>query len=108
MRDEQSHETKIALLERDVGELKSAIESIREATEEISRAMQSLVALEIRHAETKEALARAFAEIAEQKREMNDVKDELPTLRLVRTWVIGGVVGTVSLVGVAAAAMVLK
>lgn len=33
---------------------------------------------------------------------------ELPTLRLVRNWVIGGAVGVVSLVGVAGVALVLR
>lgn len=39
---------------------------------------------------------------------LHAVEIELPTLRLVRTWVIGGAVGVMSLVGVAVVALVLR
>jgi len=63
-----------------------------------------LSTLEERHLHTREALDRAFSALEKADRRLAVIEQELPTLRLVRGWVIGGVVGTLGLL----AAMLAK
>jgi hypothetical protein len=58
-----------------------------------------LSTLEERHLHTREALDRAFRAIEKLDRRVAAIEQEIPTLRLVRGWVIGGVVGTLGLLG---------
>lgn len=101
-------EFRVSSLEKVVGEIGQSVKSI-------DGSLQALTRLEARHAETRDGLARAFAAV--QRLEDEDLKDhenrlrvmeaDMPTVRLIRGWVIAGVIGVVSLVGVAVVGIVL-
>lgn len=77
---------------------------IEETLAAIKDNLQRLGTLEERHLHTREALERAFAAIETTEKRVRHIEQEMPTLRLVRGWVIGGVIGTLAMLG----AMVAK
>lgn len=106
--DDNVLEFRVSVLEGAVGEIKTAVKSI-------DTSLKTLTTLEVHHSQTRDAVGRAFSEI--KRLEDGDIKDhedrlrgieaDLPTMRLVRNWVITGVLGCTSLVGVAVAGMVI-
>lgn len=108
MENEKVLEFRVSALETVVGEVRTAVKSI-------DASLKALTSLEIHHNQTRDAVGRAFTEI--KRLEDGDIKDheerlrlvenDLPTMRLVRNWVIAGVVGCVSMVGVAVAGLVI-
>ncbi len=66
----------------------------------ISESLKQLANLEQKHAETREAIGRAFAEIAEQGKRIRDMEMEMPTLKLIRGWNVAAVIGVFGLLGV--------
>lgn len=66
----------------------------------ISESLQQLAQLEQKHLETREALGRAFEQISKHDDRMRKMEVEMPTLKLVRGWVIAGVIGCASLLGI--------
>lgn len=85
--------TAVAVLENRVTNVEKVMESIDES-------LKKLVALEIRHEETKNGLGRAFSEIEKQGNRLTTIEGEMPTLKMVRGWVIAGVIGILSILGV--------
>lgn len=102
---------------------------IEAALARMSASMEKLVVLEQKHSETREALTRAFAAIESQEarlrvletdqqvlgasshcrshsERLTAIENEMPTLKLVRKWVISGVVGSIGLLIVAVAVLV--
>lgn len=77
------------------------LDMIEKTLEAISENLSKLAALEQKHVETREALGRAFTEIGEHNKRLRDVEAEMPTLKLVRGWVITGVLGVLGLLGLA-------
>lgn len=73
---------------------------IEKTLEAISENLQQLAQLEQKHLETREALNRAFAEIKNQDDRVRTLEIEMPTLKLIRGWVIAGVLGCAGLLGV--------
>jgi len=67
----------------------------------VSENLVTLAQLEQKHLETKESLARAFNSMSDLNSRMREVEAELPTLKLIRGWVIAGVISIVSMLGVA-------
>ena len=67
--------------------------TVERAVKEISESLRRLVALEERHAETREGLVRINTRIDDHEDRIRVVEGELPTMRLTRQWVIAGVVG---------------
>ena len=109
---EEIMEFRIKSLEATVGEIKSAVTSI-------DKSLQTLTQLEAHHAETRDGLQRAFEAIKEssaKQEKFNDdyeerlrlIESQMPTLKLVSGWVIGGVLGTIGIVGSAAIVLVMK
>jgi len=109
---EEIMEFRIKALELHHAEFKDAITSI-------DKSLQTLTQLEAHHAETRDGLQRAFEAIKEIKAEQKEINqdvekrlrsifDEMPTLKLIRGWVIGGVIGTLGIVGSAELFMVLR
>lgn len=74
---------------------------IEKTLQAISENLERLAALEQKHLETREALNRAFDAIKGNEDRVRKIELELPTLKLVRGWVIGGMVGCASLLGLA-------
>lgn len=112
MPGEEIIEFRVRNLEATVGEIKAAVTSI-------DRSLQTLTQLEAHHAETRDGLQRAFEaikEVATKQEKLNDdyeerlrlIESQMPTLKLVSNWVIGGVLGTIGIVGTAAIVLVLR
>ena len=78
------------------------LQRIESTLETVSDNLRQLTQLEIKHSETREALGRAFEELASQSKRIKDMELEMPTMRLTRGWIIAGVIGVISIVGVAA------
>jgi hypothetical protein len=66
----------------------------------VSENLVTLAQLEQKHLETKESLSRAFNSMNDLNARIRDVESEMPTLKLIRGWVIAGVVGIIGLLGV--------
>lgn len=67
----------------------------------ISENLERLARLEQKHLETREAVGRAFDAIDKIDERVRSVELEMPTLKLIRKWVVTGVLGIVSMLGVA-------
>ncbi len=93
-------EFRVTTLEGMVGEIRSAVKSI-------DGSLKTLAALEAHHSETRASVSRAFTDIEDHETRLRGIEADLPTMRLVRNWVIAGVLGCASLVGVAVAGMVI-
>lgn len=59
----------------------------------------TIIAMEQRHLETREALERAFKSLKEQDGRIRAIETDLPTMRLVRGWVITGVLAVMAASG---------
>ena len=93
-------EFRVTSLEKVVSEVSSAVKSI-------DSSLKTLTSLEIHHNQTRDAVGRAFTNIEDHEGRLREIESDLPTMRLVRNWVIAGVLGCTSLVGVAVAGMVI-
>ena len=76
------------------------LKSIEDTLAAIGDSIRQLTALEQKHLETRQALERAFDSIGKVDDRVRDIELELPTLKLIRGWVIGGVISVVSLLGI--------
>lgn len=59
----------------------------------------TMIALEQRHMDTREALDRAFKSIKDVDGRVRTIETEMPTLRLVRGWVIAGMLCVIAASG---------
>lgn len=75
------------------------LQMIEETLKAIRDNLGTLAALEQKHLQTREALERAFSSIGKIDERVRNIEREIPTLTLVRKWVIGGMVGIISLLG---------
>lgn len=100
-------EFRVDALERDRDEDRVRFERFERAVESIDNSLKTLTRLEIHNSETQEAIKRAFNSIADHETRLRPIEADLPTLRLVRGWVIGGVIGVCSLLGVAVVSLVV-
>ena len=98
--DMTTAEARIAVLERNCDELKEAIFQIRDA-------LQSLVRLEEQHMETKAALTRVFVQCEKIETRMVEIEKVIPGLVELRRWVVAGMLGTLSVVGVSLIGLVV-
>jgi hypothetical protein len=83
-----------ALTQYRINMIESTLEAVREN-------LIKLAQLEQKHIETKESLTRAFDSMNDINSRLREVEKEMPTLKLVRGWVIAGFVGIISLLGIA-------
>jgi hypothetical protein len=77
------------------------LKTIEDAVKSIADNLSQLTVLEQKHVETREALGRAFLQIDDHDERIRTVETEMPTLKMIRGWVIAGVIGIVALVGIA-------
>ena len=85
-------ELRIANLENAVGEIKTAVKGI-------DASLQTLARLELHHSETRESISRAFTEIEDHETRLRTLEGDAPTMRIIRGWVLAGVVGLLGLLG---------
>lgn len=83
------------------------------AIDKMSDSLQRLTSIDERQSEFKDAVRRAFNEIKDRKDEIQKLDERLrqvelalPTLMLIKNWVIMGVIGTVGLFLIAAAVII--
>lgn len=73
---------------------------IEKTLESLADNIKQLTTLEQKHLETREALTRSFKAIDLLDSRLRLVELEMPTLKLVRKWIIAGVMGILGLLGV--------
>jgi hypothetical protein len=91
---------RITALEASVGEIRQAVKSI-------DGSLQILARLEQRHAETRDGLERAFGEIADHEARVRVIESEQPTTKLIKGWVITGVLAGLGMIGLAMVKLVM-
>lgn len=74
------------------------LQVIENAIKTMADGINKLASLELRHAETRESLERAFQMLKKQDTRIRAVENEMPTMKMTRGWIISGVVGVFSLV----------
>lgn len=89
------------VLEYRISTLETAFLEMRTAVKSIDGSLQSLARLELRHAETRDGLARAFASLEKLENRLRTIETEMPTMKLIRNWVVGGVISGLSLGAIA-------
>ena len=77
------------------------LDRIEATLSNIAETLERLAALEQKHLETRDAVGRAFDAIGGHEGRLRSAELELETLKLVRSWVISGVLGIVGLLAVA-------
>jgi hypothetical protein len=93
-------ETRLAALENNQAEFRLVVKEIRDI-------LEKLVRLEERHAESREALGRAFGQIEKLETDVDAIKIVIPSLVELRKWVVAGILGAVGLIGVALISLVI-
>jgi chromosome segregation ATPase len=107
-------EVRLALIEQDNDVMKGVLSDIKQYMGEISASLQKLVVLETEHTHTRDGLQRAFAEIKAVQDQQTKIEERvsriersMPSLIMVKQWVVRGVLAVVGLVLVAAVGSVL-
>lgn len=75
------------------------LEMIEKAISTLSENVTKLTGLEQKYQSGQEAMFRAFASIERHDTRLVAIESELPTLKLARGWVIGGVIGVIGMNG---------
>lgn len=95
-----------------VGELEEALKAsvgeMRDACKSIDRSLQGFSSLQSQYGDMRAAVKKTWADIDKVVVRLHAVEMELPTLRLVRSWVIGGVLSVVGTLAAAVVALVLR
>lgn len=100
--DSISIAVRLGILEQRANESDRALAAIQRSTAEISASLSALVRLEEQHAETRRSLERAFSALKDQSARIDTIEGEMPTLRLVQRWVLGGIGAIITAAGTAA------
>lgn len=87
--------------------VEAAVGEIREAVQGINTSLQKLASLEERHDSTRDGIRAIADSLKDHEDRIRVVEADLPTLRLVRRWIISGVTGVLGLSGVAAFNLIL-
>jgi len=87
--------------------LEASYSEIREAVKGIDGSLQKLASLEERHLASQEAMRHVAGQATDHEGRLRDVEKDMPTLRLVRGWVMAGVIGCAGLTGVSVWQVVL-
>lgn len=90
-----------SILEFRVQALETMVGEVRTAVKSIDVSLQSLARLELHHSETRDGLARAFKSIEDINTRMRVIETEMPTMKLVRNWIMAGVIGGLGMTAVA-------
>jgi hypothetical protein len=77
------------------------LEMIERTLESLAENIKQLTTLEQKHLETRESLNRSFKAIAAIEERTRAIELEMPTLKMVRGWVLAGMVGILGLLGIA-------
>lgn len=102
------------VLEHRIDCVERAVEKIADAVQEIAKSTSQLAQLEIRHAETRDGLERAFDEIGclqktdkETDLRLKAIEVDMPGLKETRSWVLRAMLAVLGVVGTAMVGMVV-
>ncbi len=87
--------------------VESAIEEIKDATRSIAESVRAIAVLEERHSQTAQTLGRMFDDVKAVDGRVRVIETDMPGLREIRRWVVGGVLSITSIVGAAIIALVV-
>lgn len=96
MTDEKVDNTVLA--ER-IERIASDVADIKDEMKRIAAGMERIARLEERHANSGEAIARAFSKIQDHEQRLIKLEVEAPMTKMVRNWIISGVIGVIGLLG---------
>jgi len=91
-----------------VTSLERVVKEVADSVKSIDQSLKTLARLEVKHEETRSSVIRAFQEINDHETRLRDIEAEMPTVKLVRNWIIAGVVGMLGLAGLAIWAVISK
>jgi len=89
-----------------VSALEKGFEHISKAVESIAVSLEALARLEEYHKQSRSSINRSFSEISTHDVRLRLLEMEMPLLKLVRGWVITGVIGIVAILGAAVIGLV--
>ena len=99
---------RLSAIECEQAEFRQAVREIRDLSQRQADSLESLVRLEERHGESREALSRAFATLKDHDTRMGAIEREMPGLLETRRWVVSGIIGLVAIIGIAVAGLVVN
>jgi hypothetical protein len=91
-----------------ISSLETTVSEVKDAVKSIDQSLKTLASLEVRHSETRDALARAFTKMQDHEDRLRVIEVEMPTIKLIRNWVAAGVISCVGMVGAAVIHLLLK
>lgn len=97
-----------AVLDVRVTNLERVVERVSTAVESIDESLKVLTRLDVKHEETNKGLDRAFVSLKDHETRIRSVETEMPTMKLIRGWVVAGTLALIGLVGVSVVNLVLK
>lgn len=104
----QTMEARLTAVEKDQAEFRQVVREIRDISSRQADSLEKLVRLEERHAESREALGRAFSEIEKHDIAIHEIKIAIPPLVEMRKWLASGMISVVGLVFLSLIAFVVK
>jgi len=96
-----------ALMQQQMDRLVVDVSEIKSTLKELSSSMERVARLEERHTNNSDAISRAFAKLEDHDSRMMRLETEAPLTRMVRRWVIAGVIGVAGVVGIQTTAFLL-
>ena len=99
---------KAAVLDMRVTNLERIVERVSCAVESIDESLKTLTRLDVKHDNTDASVNRAFTNLKDHESRIRIIESEMPTLKLAKGWVIAGVVGLISLLGIELVSLVLR
>lgn len=97
-----------AVLDVRVTNLEKVVERVSSAVESIDESLKVLTRLDVKHEEANKSVDRAFVSLKDHEGRIRVIETEMPTMKLVRGWVITGAIALIGLVGLTIVKMVLK
>jgi hypothetical protein len=101
-------ESRLIAVEKDQAEFRNVVREIRDISSRQADSLEKLVRLEERHAESREALGRAFSEIEKHDLAIAEIKIAMPPLIEMRKVVVNGMISVIGFVVVALCTLVIK
>jgi len=96
------HGYPIGPMEHRVTNLEASVERIDRAVERISDSIEKISNALSHQRANADSLARSWRAVEDHEQRLRSVETDMPTLRLIRNWVVAGVLGTLTLTGLAA------
>lgn len=83
------------------------LDRVEDALVDIAQSLKTLVALEVSHQETRAMVLRAIEAQGRFDGRLREIETEMPGLREMRSWVIGGVLSGIGMIAVALVKLVV-